>query len=98
MVKNYVRARGLPWRAHYFYLDKRPWLADRIFINHELKVHFGDSFELPDGGYEVVTCWVYRWQAKDFERCMFTLARLSLLRGREDYGDVCRELGWLFER
>lgn len=98
MRKNYLRARGLPWRAYYFYLDKRPWLADRIFSNHGLRVHFGDSFVYREGEYELVSCWVYRWQAEEFEKCMLPLSRSSLLHDRSDYDDVCRELAWLFER
>lgn len=98
MVKNYIRATGLPWRAYYFYLDKQPWFADRIFINHSLKVHFKGSFEMTDGDYELVFCWVYRWQAETFEQCMCQLSRSSLLKDRGDYGDTCRKLRWLFER
>ena len=98
MTKNYIRTSGLlPWRAYYFYLDKEPWLADRIFVDRDLCVHFKDEFEMPGIEYHIVTCWVNKRKSEEFERCMFELHRLSLMSGRDDYAKTCGELSWLFE-
>ena len=97
MTKNYIRTSGLPWRAYYFYLDKEPYIADGIFVNHELNVHFKKEFEMPGTEYHIVTCLVSRKKAAEFEQCMFELHRLSLLNGRDDYVDACGKLSWLFD-
>ncbi|MBR3326968.1 MAG: hypothetical protein IKG22_06555 [Atopobiaceae bacterium] len=88
--KNYLRASGrLPWRVWYFYLDKEPWLADRIFIRHELKVHFKGHYVSEGWPYAIVSVWVPTGETDLFERCMDELYASSLLHGRDDYPAAC---------
>ena len=93
MPLNYVRVSGiLPWRAWYFYVDAMPRLADRIFRRHELKVHFKDHLTAPDRDCRIVSAWVRRRDAAEFELCMEELYRSSLVHGRKGYEDSCE---WL---
>lgn len=97
--KNFQATKAiLPWRIHYFYLDRQPWIADKIFADEKIPVHFKKSFSKPDSDWEIITCWVNIKYAPAFERCMERLRRDSLLKGRTDYDDVAGELAFVFDR
>lgn len=87
MRLNYVIGYGL-LTTHYFYLDREPYIADKIFIDERLHVHFSEDFVRDDIKYEVVHAWVWRWQEKRMEKCLRRLYKESLLR-RGDYMKEC---------
>ena len=75
MSKNYVRTvNANPLTYWYFYVDREPYEADSVFIDHRLRVGFGDEYEIPDSPYVLVVARVWRWRANEFERCMAELA------------------------
>lgn len=91
MTDNFVRASTVNKLVNwYFYVDRTPYEADGIFIGHKLGVNFGDEFTndalVP---YTIVTCWVWRWKAADFEACMRELTDRLRSPG---YERACEEL------
>ena len=89
MTDNYVETVGwFPLVRHYFYLDATPFVADDIFIRHELRVHFECEFVDMEFPYVVVCCWVWLWQRHEFERCMGELCRKLRFRSA-DYAYAC---------
>lgn len=85
---NYLKATGL-FRTHYFYLDKEPWIADRIFIRHNLRVHFSKSLIRRGFRYTLAHIWVWKKNERVIDQCMRELYRDSLLMGRDDYPEAC---------
>ena len=86
--RNYLKATGL-FRTHSFYLDKEPWIADRIFIRHKLRVHFKGNMYKDGYPYQIVHAWVWKSQEHEFDGCMAELYNTSLLMGRGDYAEAC---------
>ena len=88
MVPNFVRTvQLLPVRYFYFYLDREPYAADRIFVDHKLRVHFACDWEHDVFPYDVVMCWVWFWQRRKFEECM---AELREELGSDEYELACQ--------
>lgn len=97
MRLNYVIGYGL-LTTHYFYLDREPYLADKIFRDEGLYVHFSGDFVRDDLKYAMVHAWVWRWQEKRMEKCLKRLHNESLLK-RDDYLKECEMvLGALEDR
>lgn len=95
-TSNYVAGRGL-LTTHYYYVDREPWIADRLFIDDRLPVHFVNEWENADSGYVVVHVWVWRWQETRIERCLSQLHKVSLLMGRRGYAEACGCLGDVYD-
>lgn len=95
MNPNYLVGDGL-LTTHYFYLDRQPYLADKIFIDERLSVHFVGDFVREDMKYALVHVWVWRWQEKRMEKCMERLFKESVLK-RDDYLEECDFIGRLVQ-
>lgn len=90
MRLNYVIGYGF-LTTHYFYLDKEPYIADKIFRDEGLYVHFSSDFVRDDLKYVMVHAWVWRWQEKRMEKCLKQLYRESLLK-RDGYLEECESV------
>lgn len=84
---NYIIGDGV-FAKHYFYLDKEPYLADKIFREEGLRVHFAGDFKRDDLEYTLVHAWVWRWHGRRMEKCMERLRNESLLK-RRGYMEDC---------
>lgn len=71
--------------AYYFFFDTTPYLADQIFIRHELRVWFGDEFTKDGSPYRGILCHVRKKDAPVFESCMKELEKNMIICGHPDY-------------
>lgn len=105
---NYVKVGMDGWLyTYYMYADLSEYMADDIFINHRLTVHFQKEFtkEIDGEKYVVIFC-KFRKNKKDvFLKCMDELNKKILITGhnsynkiREDLGNVAYELEQYYER
>lgn len=85
------------FNTHFAFLDTENYLADGLFIKHQVRVYFGDEFVKPDFAYRIIFCHVRRWDKKRFHVAMRELPNKMLLCGNADYLDACthvRERIW----
>lgn len=89
VADNFVLTYGsIPFTPTFFYLDREPYVADRIFIEHKLRVHFKNDFTHDAFPYDVVVAWVWPWQVERFKECMGEL-RVELSAHDEDFELAC---------
>lgn len=77
------------FNTHFAFLDTENYLADGLFIKHQVRVYFGDEFVKPDFPYRIIFCHVRRWDKKRFHVAMRELPNKMLLCGNADYLDAC---------
>lgn len=88
---NYIELDcKVPWRTGFVYVDTPAYLADRIFINHEIRVKFDKDFGKDSCPYIYVFCRVWKRDRTVFLKAMADLERKALLAGRADYSDFCQ--------
>ena len=68
--------------TYYLFFDTTPYLADQIFIRHEIRVRFGKEFVKEGSPYRGILCCVRKKDAPVFESCMI-YATLSF-NGQEE--------------
>ncbi len=78
--------------THFIFLDTGDYLADGLFIKHQVRVYFGDEFEKPGLPYRIIFCHVRKRDKERFRAAMSELPGKMLLCGNADYLDVCNEL------
>lgn len=93
-VVNFIRVRSRnPFRQNYMYLDVGEYLADRIFIRHDLPVKFFDQeFGRKDSDVRLIHCSIRRKNNEEFEKCMEELCDAAALMGYTDYAAACEGL------
>lgn len=93
-VINYVELRHHLKFGHrvFAYLDKAPYRADRIFLDHNLKVNFINEFVSLESDYSVVMVSVKKKNGELFETCMTELKKKMLILGHRDYDMECQKL------
>lgn len=89
-VTNYYQLKKFSFFYHSFvFLDTKEYMADQIFINHKIKVHFGRELENPNSDYIAVFIKVKKKETEEFLRSMEELENKMLLKGHKDYPDFC---------
>ena len=78
-----------PWRMGFVHVDTSAHLADRIFINHEIRVKFDRDFVRDSCPYIYVFCRIRKRDRAVFLEAMADLERKVLLTGHMDYRDFC---------
>lgn len=73
--------------SYYFFFDTRPYLADQIFINHEVRVWFDQEYSREDTPYVAILCHVRKKDMPRFIAAMEDLKRKMVLCGHPDYVD-----------
>lgn len=93
-VSNYIELKGhLRFgRKMFAYLDKVPYRADRIFLDHNLKVNFMKEFESPESDYQIIMVSTKSKDAAEFRICMMELKNKMLILGHRDYDMECQRL------
>lgn len=90
---HYERLAKLSLRFAYFaYLDVPEYLADGLFIRHEVRVHFSSEFSRPGEQYRMITCKVRKRDLPRFLEALEELPNKMLLCGHSDYIDYCNQL------
>lgn len=93
MTKNYnaFRQFSLLW-AHFAFIDVPAYLADQLFIKHQVTVHFGEELHHPEANYIIIFCKVRK---KDTDRFLAALEELPdkmLICGHLDYEEYCNDI------
>lgn len=79
------------FNTYFAFLDTESYLADGLFINHRVRVYFGNEFVKPDSPYRIIFCHVRRWDKERFCAAMSELPKKMLLCGNVDYLSVCAD-------
>ena len=77
------------FNTYFAFLDTENYLADGLFIKHQVRVYFGDEFVKPDFPYRIIFCHVRKWDKERFHAAMRELPNKMLLCGNVDYLDAC---------
>ena len=77
--------------CHYAFLDTPEYLADQLFIRHQVKVRFGEELHHPDKDYVVINCRVRKKDEQRFLDALNELPGKMALWGHLDYPQVCEE-------
>ena len=78
--------------VYFAFLDTEDYLADGLFIKHEVRVYFGDEFVKPGIPYRIIFCHVRKWDEERFHAAMGELPNKMLLCGNVDYLEVCAHI------
>ncbi len=79
-------------RLCYAIVDVDAYLADDLFINHQVTVRFGPEYMSPDGSYRVIFCSIRKHDEKAFLQAVKELPDKMLLLGHTDYPEYCARL------
>lgn len=79
-------------RLYYAIIDCDEYLADNLFIKHQVTVRFGPEFACPDHHYRVIFCSIRKRDEQVFLEAMAELPNKMLLCGYPDYPAFCTEL------
>ena len=78
--------------AYYAFLDTDAYLADQLFIKHQVRVRFGEEYVRNDSPYRVIFCQVRKRDRIRFLAAMEELPNKMLLLGHTDYLETCYAL------
>lgn len=96
-MKNYVRlATRSPFSCQYLYLDTADYIADKVFIDNKLRVHFGKEYVRgEDRRYRIIHAKFSKRRESDFIKCMEELCNRIMLiepNAYKKYKDICDEV------
>ncbi len=95
-MKNYVKLkRRNIFRYQYLYLDHEDYFADKIFIEHKLRIHFGKEYVRDKGVFRVICVSFPKKREKDFLECMKELEKRIMIMGPDSYKyykDICESV------
>lgn len=80
------------FRSHFAIIDTADYLADRLFIKHQVKVWFGPEFACPDAPYRVIMCSCRKRDVDAFLAAIRELPNKMNLCGHPDYLTFCADL------
>ena len=80
------------FNTYFAFLDTEDYLADGLFIKHQVRVYFGDELVNPDIPYRVIFCHVRKWDTGRFSAAMRELPNKMLLCGNVDYLSVSADI------
>lgn len=90
---NYYECRNFGIRYKIFlYIDVRDYLADSIFMNHELEVKWVREFSHKKSPYLVIFCKVPKKDVEKFKTVMGELEKKMLICGHRDYSKLAKEI------
>ena len=88
MSNNYIKLRKCSLFYYYYayvdYADKK--MADKIFIDHKITVHFKGDYIKDESPYMIVLCRIRKRDAKCFEQCLENLANSC----DGEYAEFCK--------
>ncbi len=77
------------FNTYFAFLDTEDYLADGLFIKHQVRVYFGDEFVNPGIPYRIIFCHVRKWDKGRFCDAMRELPNKMLLCGNMNYISAC---------
>ena len=92
-VVNYIQLKSgkLSRYINFAYIDTTGFLADRIFVQNEIKVKFCGDYFHKEKKYVIVMCKVKKKDIPVFLQSMEELTNRAILMGNTDYETFCRE-------
>ena len=78
--------------AHFLFFDTKSYLADHLFIRHQVRVWFGDEFGQEGSPYVGIFCRVKKKDVNRFQLAMEDLRKSMLITGHTDYETSISEL------
>ena len=78
--------------AYYAYMDTDAYLADQLFIKHQVRVHFREEYARDGFPYRVIFCHVRKRDQERFLAALNELPGKMMLLGHTDYLDACRAI------
>lgn len=98
-VTNYIKLRSWrPFTCRYMFLDTEEYLADSLFVKHNVPVRFGSEYVNKKSKYMVITCRIRKCHEERFKEALAALPDKMLLMGHTDYADFCKELFDVFKK
>ncbi len=94
MANNYIKLSSGLFKIEYAYLDKYPYHADKIFIEHKLNsIKFiNEMVDTKDEDYRIIFCKINRKDEKKFLECIDILHNNMLIMGYNYYEVICNKL------
>ncbi len=74
--------------AYYLYFDTKDYLADPLFIRHQVRVWFGKVFSVPESPYRILFCHVRKRDVPEFLAALEELKNSMLICGYTDFENV----------
>ena len=71
--------------AYFTYFDTTPYLADQLFIKHQVSVWFDKEFERPGSPYIVIFCHVRKRDVAKFLAALEDLKKSMMVCGHPKY-------------
>lgn len=78
--------------THYAFLDTDAYLADQLFLKHQVQVRFREEYVRDDSPYRVIFCQVRKRDEERFLSALEELPNKMMLLGYTDYLDTCHML------
>ena len=78
--------------SYFVFLDTDAYLADQLFIKHQVRVNFHGEYVRGDSPYRAIFCHVRKRDRERFQAALEELPKKMMLLGYIDYLDVCRAL------
>lgn len=77
---------------HYAFVDVPEYYADQLFIQHQVRVHFGKELRHADHPYIIIFCKVRKRDRDRFLAALSDLKRKMILCGYLDYEPFCENV------
>ena len=85
----YLQIRKISFRYDYFiFFDVPSYLADQLFIRHQVRVWFGSAFTREDSPYVGIFCHVRKCDKDRFLAALEDLKKSMLICGHTDYEEA----------
>ena len=75
---------------YFFYIDTEEYLADSLFIKHNVKVCFQQEAHRPDTDFIFVFCRIKKADLNKFTEALEDLNKKMLLLGHTNYPGFCK--------
>lgn len=92
-MMNYYECRnfGIKYKV-FLYIDTKEYLADRIFLDHKVRVKWTRQFSHKNSPYLVIFCKVPKKDVARFKMAMSDLEKKMLIYGYTDYMDLSKSI------
>lgn len=74
--------------SYFAFMDTPQYLADQLFIKHQVRVHFMEEYGKPGSQYLVIFCKVLKKDESRFLAALKKLPNKMLLLGHADYTEA----------
>lgn len=92
-IKNYLTLERFSlWHLYFSYIDSADYMADSLFIKHQVRVKFMQKYTHPDSAYRMIFCRIRKKDAPLFLNALAELPGKMLLCGHPDYISECQRI------